>query len=135
MKQLSCHRALSRQSLLAKVLEAEGGSFSRAACLTSARDRSRSETNDEVEAKPLPPNALVSNMSGRDVRGQSPRWELDAPAPLAYGGRRPDGRRRRTSRGGALMINDVWHNWIAVVAGGDPQTVFCTVQFPPLFGL
>jgi len=33
------------------------------------------------------------------------------------------------------MINDVWHNWIAVVAGGDPQTVFCTVEFPPLLGI
>jgi hypothetical protein len=33
------------------------------------------------------------------------------------------------------MINDVWHNWIEVVAGGDPQTVFCTIQFQPIFGL
>ena len=33
------------------------------------------------------------------------------------------------------MINDVWHNWIEVVAGSDPQTVFCTIEFPPLFGV
>jgi hypothetical protein len=32
------------------------------------------------------------------------------------------------------MINDVWHIWMEVIAPGDPQTVFYTVQFPPVFG-
>ena len=33
------------------------------------------------------------------------------------------------------MIQDVWHFWIETVAGDDPVTVFCTVPFPPEFGI
>jgi hypothetical protein len=33
------------------------------------------------------------------------------------------------------MINDVWHFWMEAVAEGDPYTVYCTVQFPPEFGV
>src|SRR5258708_5303715 len=33
------------------------------------------------------------------------------------------------------MINDVWHYWMAAFAEGDPYTGYCTVQFPPEFGI